>query len=152
WTAGGHCLTGPSRPTGPNHWSAGGSSRRRPTSLFVKRAAGRSVASSGFLRLGNLKGRRSGPVAQLVLVRLLGVMPGVDGDERRLAVFAQAAGILPIHHRAAGENHDIIRFVERDRQMFPAHEVAAHRVTPAHVAPLVTKGIELVEQVILAIV
>src|SRR3972149_93442 len=59
----------------------------------------------------------------------------VDGDKRRLTVYTQAAGVLPIHHRAAGEDHDPVFFVERDRQMFPTEDVTADGVTPTHVSP-----------------
>src|SRR5262249_16224569 len=61
----------------------------------------------------------------LVLERLLGVMAGVDGDERRLPVFAEAAGVLPVHYRAAGENHDVIRFAHRPGHLFPPPRLTA---------------------------
>jgi hypothetical protein len=50
----------------------------------------------------------------LVLERLLGVVPSVNGDERRLAVLAKTAGVLPVHHGAAGEDHDVILLAQRE--------------------------------------
>ena len=88
----------------------------------------------------------------MVLERLLGVVPSVNGDERRLAVLAKTAGVLPVHHGAAGEDHDVILLAHRDRQMFPMHKVAADSVAPAHVAPFVAKRVVLVEQVVFPVV
>ena len=40
---------------------------------------------------------------------------------------------------------------ECDRQVLPAHEVAADGMPPAHVPPAISLGVVLVEEVILAI-
>ena len=44
-----------------------------------------------------------------------------------------------------------VLLAQGDRQVLPAHEVAADGVAPAHVAPAVPLGVVLVEQVILAV-
>ena len=78
-------------------------------------------------------------------------MSGVDGDQTRLPAGTEAAGVVLIDHGAAGEDHDAVLFGKSDRQFAPMNQIAAHRVAPAHVAPAVAEGIELEEQMILAL-
>src|SRR5947207_3098491 len=88
----------------------------------------------------------------LVLQRFFRVMTGIDRDQRRLAVFAEAAAILPVDHSAAGENHHAIFFRERHWKMFPMDEVRADGMSPAHVTPSIAEWVELIEQVVFAVV
>ena len=76
---------------------------------------------------------------------------GVDGDHAWLAGGAEAAGIVLVHDRAAGEDHDAVFFGERHGQFLPVDEVAADGVAPTHVAPGVAERVVLVEEVVFAV-
>ena len=60
----------------------------------------------------------------------------------------------PVVHRAAREAASRVGAArgrrEGDRQVPPAHEVGAHRVSPVHRAPVRAEGVVLVEEVVLA--
>ena len=74
---------------------------------------------------------------------------GVEEDEWRLALRAEAARILPIDDGAAAEHrpHRVGR--EGLAELFPADEIPAHRMPPVHVAPAPAVGIVLKEEVVL---
>jgi hypothetical protein len=74
----------------------------------------------------------------------------VNGDHWRLTIAAQATGVAPVHHRAAGEDHNPIFFKEGNWKMLPLYQVMTDGVPPAHVPPTLAKWVVLVEQVILA--
>ncbi len=88
----------------------------------------------------------------------LRVQAGEHRHHRRLAGPPEAAGVLQVHHRAAGEEHlghvarSILLGLQRDRQLVPAQQVTADGVAPGHVAPLVAVRVVLVEEVVLAVV
>src|SRR5437899_1453018 len=111
---------------------------------YVEHRIGRESRprASAIIAIGNV----------LVLKRLFGVMGGVDRDERRLAAFSKAARVLPVNHGAAGKNHEIIFLAESHGQMLPLNEVLADRMAPTHVPPFIAKGIELIEEVIFAVI
>ena len=104
-------------------------------------------------RVAGILGPGAAPVVAvgdlLVLQWLFRVVPGVDGDERRLAIFAQTAGVLPVHHRAAGEDHHIILFGQSQRQVLPVRQILADGVPPAHVAPRIADRVVLLKEVVL---
>ena len=68
------------------------------------------------------------------------------------AVRAEPAGVGLVDDGAAGEDHHACSSRERDRQLLPVHEVAAHRVAPATCCPSSSPyGVVLVEEVVLAV-
>src|SRR5688500_6390813 len=81
-------------------------------------------------------------------------MAGVGGDHRRRrrAAFAEAGGVLMVDGGRAGEAHDASLLVPRDTEVLPPDEVAADGVAPGHVLPAGAVGVELVEEVELAVV
>ena len=76
---------------------------------------------------------------------------GVDQHERRFAVLAKAAGVLPIDDGAAAEHRAHVVRREFVTELLPVNHVAADGVAPVHVAPTPAVGIVLEEQVILAV-
>src|SRR6202158_1240732 len=92
-----------------------------------------------------------------ILLLEVGAGGGVDGDEARriarIGAGAQAAGVVPIDHGAAGIDHVASKlFGNGQRQMPPVNHVVANRVAPAHVPPLRALRIVLVEKMVFALV
>ncbi len=83
-----------------------------------------------------------------ILVLQTGTISGVNSNERRDAMLAESARILPIDDGRSAENHDSVFFRERHRQFPPRQKIAAHCVAPRHVSPYVAKRVVLVEQVV----
>ena len=81
----------------------------------------------------------------------LGSVRGIDCYETRLRAGAESTGVVLIDDGAAGKDHDAMLFRNSDRQFTPMHQIAADGVAPTHVTPAVGEGIELEEQMILAI-
>src|SRR5689334_21569356 len=75
-------------------------------------------------------------------------MSRVDRDQAFLASSAEAAGIARVHDDAAGEHHLALFFRQGDWKLAPMQQVRANGMSPAHVAPLIAKGIELEEKMI----
>src|SRR5262249_486249 len=73
-------------------------------------------------------------------------------DQGRPACHAKARRVLAVDDRAAGECPvSIGARTDRLADLFPMHQVAAHRVAPVHVSPIPTTGIVLKEEMIFAI-
>ena len=92
-----------------------------------------------------------------VLFLALLVCRRVNGDQARavlpVTVLAEAAGVIPIHHRTAGIHHIVAGILgQRHWQILPMHHVAAHGVPPVHMSPHIAMGVVLVEQVVLTLV
>ena len=75
----------------------------------------------------------------------------IDRDQPAAAVGKQPASVVAVVHRRAAERLACRRFAERDRQLAPAHQVGADRVSPMNVAGLRLERIVLVEQMVLAL-
>ncbi len=86
----------------------------------------------------------------LLAGRLL--LAGVDGDERRVGLGAEAGAVVLVEYDAAGKDHLVVVLGDGQRELLPVHQVGADRVTPRHVAPGVARRVVLEEQVILTLV
>ena len=64
---------------------------------------------------------------------------------------AEAAGVVAVIDGGTGEDHDAVFFGDGDGKLLPEDEVGGDGVAPAHVAPLIAGGVELEEEVILAV-
>ena len=73
---------------------------------------------------------------------------GVEEDERRLALLAEATRILPIDDGAAAEHRPYRVGREGLPELFPVDEIPAYRMPPVHVAPAPAVGIVLEEEVV----
>ena len=73
---------------------------------------------------------------------------GVEEDERRLPLLAEAARVLPIDDGAAAEHRPRCVGREGVAELFPVDEIPAHRMPPVHVAPAPAVGIVLEEEVV----
>ena len=67
------------------------------------------------------------------------------------AIAAEAACVVAVFHGGTTEDGDAVFFVEGDGELLPVDEVGRDGVTPAHVAPLVADGVELEEEIVLAV-
>ncbi len=76
---------------------------------------------------------------------------GVDEHERRFFAGLKAGGVLPIDHARAGEHHALRLRMNRDGQLLPMQEIAAHRMPPALAAAFDAVGMQLVKQVMLTV-
>jgi hypothetical protein len=56
-----------------------------------------------------------------------------------------------VDDNAAGEDHGPILLGNGDRQLVPMKQVGADGMAPAHVAPLISEGIVLKEEMVLAL-
>ena len=65
--------------------------------------------------------------------------PGTSG--RRRSGRQRPLELFAIDDGAAREDHDAVLLAQRDGQVLPVQEVAAHGVSPAHVAPLGPDGL-----------
>jgi len=74
---------------------------------------------------------------------------GIDSNQALFAGSAKATGVLRIDYDASSENHFIIFFRKGDRKLEPVKQVSANGMSPTHVSPLITQGIELKEEVVL---
>src|SRR5262249_5509930 len=75
----------------------------------------------------------------------------VGGDEDIVFAALPSRAIEPVHDRAAGERPVAEPTgIDRDRQLLPVHQVAAHGVSPMHVAPAPSVGIVLEVKMVLA--
>ena len=77
---------------------------------------------------------------------------GVEQNQRRLAIFAKAAGVLPIDHSTAAEHRPLLVRQKLVTEFLPMHHVFAHSVTPMHVPPTPSIWIVLKEQMVLTVV
>ena len=78
-------------------------------------------------------------------------MARVDRNEAVGFRGAKTGGVFMIDDDASGEDHDSIFFWNGNRQLLPMEQIGADCVAPAHVSPLVSKGVVLEEEVILAL-
>ena len=75
---------------------------------------------------------------------------GIDGNQALFAGSAKATIVLRVDYDASSENHFIIFFRKSDRRLAPVKQVGANGMSPTHVSPLITQGIELKEEMALA--
>src|SRR5437879_13469326 len=81
-----------------------------------------------------------------ILVLQTGTISGVNSNERRDAMLAESACILPIDDGRTAKNHDAVFFRYRHRQFPPRQKIAAHCVAPKHVYQDTTKRVRMAEQ------
>src|SRR5215471_12336726 len=75
----------------------------------------------------------------------------VDGDEAA-GLWTESAGVVGVDDDAAGEDHGAIFFGNGYGQLMPVEEVGADGMAPAHVAPLVSEGVVLEEEMVFAVI
>src|SRR6202020_1413144 len=74
---------------------------------------------------------------------------GVNRNQAFALWRAKTAAILAIDHYTPGKDHGVAFFRDGHRQLLPMQQVFANRMAPAHMPPLIAKGVVLEEQVIL---
>ena len=85
-----------------------------------------------------------------VLHLLAASVSRVDGNHRGPLVCSETGRVAVIHHAATTKRHNSVFFRNGQRQVFPMRQVGADSVSPAHVAPGISRRIVLIEQVVFA--
>ena len=75
----------------------------------------------------------------------------IEKHQCRLARLAKTAGVIPVHHSTSTEHWPHFVGHELIPKLVPMHHIAAHSMSPVHVAPAPSIRIMLKKQVIFAV-